>query len=519
MGELKEVDKLFQSPQEQPKNFFTRFLGLVEKGGNKLPDPVTLFLLLSALIIILSAIFALFNVEAVNPSTGETIQAVNLLSGEGLRLILTEFVGVFATFPPLGFVLVIMFGVGLAESTGMLSAIMKLGITSSPKALIVPSIVFIGMMGNVAGDAAFMIIPPIAAMVFYSIGKHPLAGLALGYASVAGGFTANLLINTTDVVLVGFTQEATKLIDPNFVASPAMNYYFITASTIMLIPVAVLINNKFVEPHLGKYEGIAEESSMDEVTDNNKKGLKWAGISLLAYIIILLLLILPENAVLRNQESGSMIDGSPFMQSIVPLTMLLFLIPSIVYGFVNGQFKSDKDVVSHLSKAMAGMGTFIVFALVAAQMIALFNWSNLGQILAIKSASLMETVGFDGLPLIISLIFVTAFINFMIASNAGKWAILAPVFIPMFMLLDINPALTQVAYRIGDSITNPITPMMAYFVITLTFAKRYEPNIEIGRFISILLPYSIIFGISWIIFLAIWYLLGIPIGPGYGINL
>jgi len=508
------------SREKKKKNIFTRFLGWIEKWGNKLPDPVTLFVLFSILILIASAFGSLMGLQAVNPATGDKISVVNLLSGDGIRKILTEFVGVFSTFPPLGFVLVIMFGIGLAESTGLLSSLMKVTITRSPKSLIVPTIVVMGMMGNVAGDAAFMIIPPIAAMIFYSVGKHPLAGLALGYASVAGGFTANLLINTTDVVLVGFTQEAANLIDPSYIANPAMNYYFIVASFFLLIPVAVFVNNKIVEPHLGKYTGLTnEKDTLDDVTAEDKRGLKAAGISLIAFIMLLLLAAMPENAILRNQETGSIIEGSPFMASLVPITMLLFLVPSIVYGIVNRQFKSDKDVVVHLSNAMSGMGTFIVFAFVASQMIAFFNWSNLGQIIAIKSASFLADIGFEGLPLIVSLVFVVASINFMISSNAGKWAILAPVFIPMFMLLNIDPALTQVAYRIGDSITNPITPMMAYFVITLTFAKRYEPDIEIGRFISVLLPYSIAFGVVWILFLIIWYLLGIPVGPGYGIHL
>lgn len=501
-------------------NLFTKFLGWVEKWGNKLPDPVTLFVLFSIIILVASAIGSAFGLKAVHPATNETISVFNLLSGDGIRKILTEFVGVFATFPPLGFVLVIMFGIGLAESTGLLSSLMKVTIIRSPKFLVVPAVVFIGMMGNVAGDAAFMILPPIAAMIFYSLGKHPLAGLALGYASVAGGFTANLLINTTDVVLVGFTQEATKLIDPSYIANPAMNYYFITASFFLLIPVAVLVNNKIVEPYLGKYTGLTNNIEvLEHVSADEKRGLKAAGISFVVFIIILLLAVLPENALLRNQETGSIIDGSPFMASLVPITMLIFLIPALAYGIATKQFISDKDIVEHLSKAMTGMSTFILFAFVASQMIAFFNWSNLGQIIAINSANFLASIGFDGLPLIISLIIVVALINFMIASNAGKWAILAPVFVPMFMLLNINPALTQVAYRIGDSITNPITPMMAYFVITLTFAKKYEPDIEIGRFMSVLLPYSITFGIVWILFLIVWYLLGIPVGPGFNIHL
>lgn len=511
---------VFEEMTDKKEKLSTRFLGRVEKYGNKLPDPVTLFVIFSFIILIASSILARLGVQAVNPATNETINVVNLLDKAGLTKILTEFVEVFITFPPLGFVLVVMIGIGLAESTGLTESIMKLTILRSPKKIVVPAIVFIGIMGNVAGDAAFIVVPPIAAMIFYSLGRHPLAGLALGYASVAGGFTANLLINTTDVVLVGFTQKAAELVDPSYVASPAMNFYFIAASTFLLIPVATWVNNRFVEPHLGSYSGSpVNEDEETVISEKEKKGIIGALIAFLIFILLLLIALLPENAMLRNAETGSMIEDSPFMASIVPLTMIMFLIPSLVYGSLSGVFKSDKDVVSHLSKSISGMGTFIVFAFVASQMIAFFTWSNLGEVIAIKGASFISSIGLKGLPLIIIFILVAAFINILISSNAAKWAILSPIFVPMFMLMDINPALTQVAYRIGDSISNPITPMMAYFVMVLTFAKRYEPNIGVGRFMSLLLPYSIVFGIVWIIFISIWYFLGIPIGPGYDIKL
>lgn len=499
---------------------FEKFLNFVERNGNRLPDPVTLFVAFSVIILLVSAIASMLGVKAVNPADNETVEAVNLLTSDGLVKILTEFVDVFITFPPLGLVLVVMFGIGIAESTGLTESIMKVTIMKSPKKLVVPMIVFVGIMGNVAGDAAFIVIPPLAAMVFYSLNRHPLAGLALGYASVAGGFTANLLINTTDVVLVGFTQSAAELIDPSYVANPAMNYYFITASTVMLIPLAVWINNKLVEPHLGNYNNKIEDIDLtSEITAKEKKALICSMVSVILFIILLLISLLPEGAPLRNPETGAMIDGSPFMASIVPLTMLLFFIPSVIYGLLAGKFKSDKDIVQHLNKAISGMGTFIVFALVASQMIAFFNWSNLGLIISIKCANFIEGIGLKGLPLILLFILISSLINILISSNAAKWAILSPIFVPMFMLMNIDPALTQVAYRIGDSITNPITPMMAYFIMVLTFARKYESNIGIGRFMSLLIPYSIVFAIGWIIFIIIWYVIGIPIGPGYGINL
>ena len=503
----------------EKKGIFIRFLFMIEKYGNKLPDPVTIFLGLAVLILIFSAIGSTAGLSAINPATDERIEVVNLLSGEGISTILTNFTSTFAAFPPLGFVLVIMIGVGLAESTGLLKAAINVSILKVHKKLIVASIVFVGMMSNVAGDAAFIIIPPLAGMIFYTIGRHPLAGVALGYASVAGGFSANLLINTTDVVLVGFTQTAAETINPDYLANPAMNYYFIAASTIMLVPVAVLVNKYFVEPHLGKYMDVYEEEKIEKTTKSEMKALKWAFIAILIFVGIIIAIIIPENSFLRNQETGSLIDGSPFMASIVPLTMFLFLLPSLVFGIMTKKFKSDKEIVSHMNKAMAGMGGFIIFMFAASQMIAFFDWSNLGQITAINGARLLENTGITGFPLLVSFVLLAASINFMISSNAGKWALLAPVFIPMFMLLNIDPAMTQAAYRIGDSVTNTITPMMAYFVITLTYAKKYEPKLEIGRFMSILIPYSIMFLIAWLIFMAIWYFLDLPVGPGFNIHL
>lgn len=503
---------------KKKRKVFKGILDRVEVYGNKLPDIVTLFVILTVGVLLASSIAGYLGWKAVNPSTNEIIAATNLLNSEGIVRILSEMVSNFMDFPPLGMVLVAMLGVGLAETTGLISALMRKTVMTSPKFLILPIIALVGIVGNAAADAAFVVLPPIAAMLFLSIGRHPIAGLVAGYASVAAGFSANLILNVLDVALAGFTQSASEIIDPSFVVSPAMNYYFSIASTFILVPVVVFVTDKIVEPRLGVYNG-DYKAEMESLTKEETRGLKWAGISFAFFSIILLALTIPKNALLRNPETGSLIQSSPLMDSLIPVILLVFFIPAIAYGIAAKTIKSDKDVAEQLTKTFSGLAYYMLIAFVAAQMIAYFSWSNLGPIIAIKGADFLKDIGLTGLPLLICFIILAALINLLIASSTAKWAILAPVFVPMFMLLGYNPAYTQMAYRIGDSITNTITPMLAYFAIILMIAKRYDKNIKIGTLMSTLLPYTLFFGVVWIIFFALWYLFGLPLGPGFGIKL
>lgn len=506
--------------EERKRGIFSRFLDSIEKYGNKLPDVLTLFFIFTVLILVVSFIASKLGWSAVNPATQEKIKVVNLLNGDGIVKILTQLVNNFMAFPPLGLVIVVMFGVGLAESTGLISAFMRKVVLSSPKKLILPIIVLTGIVGNAAADAALIVLPPIAAMIFIGMKRHPIAGLTAAYAAVAGGFSANLILNVLDVAVAGFTESSAKIIDPDFKANPAMNYYFMIVSTFVLLPVTVFVTTKIVEPRLGRYEltDASLESEANTLKPEEKRGLKWAGIAFLIYAVILGFMTIPENALLRDPETGSLIV-SPFMQSLVPIILFLFFIPALAYGIASKSIRSDKDVAEHLTKAMSGMGYYIVLAFIAAQMITYFNWSNLGSVIAIKGAEFLKGIGLIGLPLLIAFILFTALVNLLIASATAKWALLGPVFVPMFMLLGYSPAFTQLAYRIGDSITNMVTPMLAYFAIMLTFAKRYDKNMGVGTLISALIPYSIAFSIFWIILFSIWYFLGLPLGPGEYIEL
>lgn len=492
------------------RGLFSRFLDIVEKVGNKLPDPVTLFILFALAILVVSHFAAMAGLSVVNPGTNEEVKAISLLTKTGFQEIMTKMVSNFASFPPLGLVLVTMIGVGLAEGVGLISALLRKVVQAAPKKMITFAIVFAGVLANMAGDAGFIVLPPIAALVFMSVGRHPIAGMAAAYAAVAGGFSANLIVNMLDALLAGFTQTAAEIVNPDIVVNPAMNFYFLLGSCFIIVPLAIWVTEKIVEPRLPEYTG--PKLSMEPLQAVEVKGLKLAGVATLVFLSLIALTIVPENGWLRGEDGGIVI--SPFMSSLVPVIMGLFLFPALAYGFTTKALRNDKDVANEMGKAMSSMGLYIIIAFFAAQFIAYFNWSNLGIIMAVNGAELLQGIGFKGLPLLIGFILFSAFLNLFIASASAKWAIVGPVFVPMFMLLGYSPAFTQLAYRIGDSITNPITPMFAYFAILLALAKRYDKNLGLGSLISIMLPYSIVFGIAWIVFFAIWYFLGLPLGPG-----
>ncbi|WP_249870541.1 AbgT family transporter [Oceanobacillus saliphilus] len=497
---------------KKKQSFVDRFLNKVEIIGNKLPDPIVIFIILMGIILVASFIASLFNVKATNPGTGEVVEAVNLLSGEGLILILTESINNFSAFPPLGMVLVVMLGIGIAEKTGYFATVMKRVIEVAPRKLIIPTMILVAIIGNVAGDAAPVILPPLAAIVMMRLGYHPFAGLVMAYAASLGAFSANFIIGMTDALALGFTEPAAQLIDESYTGNIAMNYYFIAVSAVLLLIVTYLITTKVTIPRLGAYHG--EKISEEGVSETEKSALRWANVSLLITAGIIMALVIPENGILRNPETGSIMNDSPFMISVVFLITILFFVPGLVYGMRAKVIKSSRDFGNVLSESMATMGSYIVLVFFAAQMLAYFSWSNLGPIIAIKGAEFLQEMNFTGIPLILSFVIIAGFINLLIGSASAKWAILAPVFVPLFMLLGYDPAFTQMIFRIGDSITNPITPMLPYLPLLLAFAKKYDKNVGLGTLLSNLLPYSIIYFIVWSLFLVLWYLIGLPVGPG-----
>lgn len=498
------------------RTWLNRFLDGIETAGNKLPDPVFIFIFLCGMVLVASWLSAMAGVSAVNPASGETVSAVNLLSRANLVRIVEESVKNFAAFPPLGVVLGAMIGVGVAEKSGWFETMMKAAVNSAPRVLMVPMIIFVGIMGNMAADAAIIVLPPIAAILFMRLGYHPIAGLVCAYASVLGGFAANLTVGLTDMLAMSFTAPAADLVKPGMgeTLNVAMNYYFIAASTFLLLFVAWWLTVKVTIPRMGSYTpeagiAIADDSA---ISAQERKALRYANLTLLGMLVLLLVLTVPEGAFLRNAETGSLLEKSPLMNGMVFIIAVLFLAPGWVYARVSGRAKNMSDIAKMMGDSMSAMGSYIVIAFFAAQMLAYFNWSNLGTIMAIKGAEMLE--GQSGVTLIVGIVLISTTINMFIGSASAKWAILAPIFVPMMMLLGYHPAFTQMVYRVGDSITNPITPMMPYMPLILAFGQRYVKNFGIGTLIAALLPYSIAFGIIWTAFLVGWYLLGWPVGPG-----
>ena len=489
-----------------------KFLNGIERVGNKLPDPFILFVGLAVIVVIVSAIFHMFGATVTHPGTGEELPVKSLASGEGLQYILTSMLDNFTGFAPLGLVLAMMLGIGLAEKVGMLDYAIKKTILKSPPALITYTVVFVGIMGNIASDAAMVLVPPLAAMVFYKIGRNPIAGLAAGYAAAGAGFTANLLIAGTDALLAGITTEAAQIIDESFVVTPVDNWYFNIVSVFLLTLVGGLVTNKFVEPRLGKYKGEEVEGAVEEEHPKAGKAFRNSIIAGFIYWALVLTVIFLPDSPLRNEEGG--IVPSPFLDGIVPIILFFFIAIGTTYGITVEKIKSSKDIGKYMAESMKDMSSYIVLIFAISQFISYFSWSNIATWVAVNGADLLKDLSFTGIELIIAYIIFTALMNFLITSGSAKWALEAPVFVPMFMQLGYHPAFTQVAYRVADSSTNIVTPLMPYMVITLSFMQKYDKKAGIGTFISLMLPYSICFLLTWIVLILLFVFLGIPFGPG-----
>ncbi|WP_085505824.1 AbgT family transporter [Thalassobacillus devorans] len=496
------------------RGMFQRFLDGIETVGNKLPHPVTLFAVLALLVIVLSGIVSSLGISVEHPGEeGEMVEVKNLMNKEGIQYLFSSMTENFIGFAPLGVVLVTMLGIGIAERTGLISALLRGFVLSVPQRLITFGLVFAGVMSSVASDAGYVVLPPLGAVIFAAIGRHPLAGLAAAFAGVSAGFSANLFLSATDAMLGELTIDAAAIIDPAYAETMniAMNYYFIIVSVFLLSIVGAWVTEKIVEPRLGEYKGEYRED-LKGLDATEKKGLKWAGISVAIAIILTALLIVPSGAPLRGDD-GSIIQ-SPFMSSLVPIITILFFIPGLFYGIATKEIRNDKDVANQLSDTMAAMGMFIVLAFTAGQFVAYFSETNMGLVIGVYGAEFLEAANLSGIPLILGFIVVSAIINLFIGSASAKWAMMAPIFVPIMMQLGYSPELTQMAYRVADSTTNIITPLMTYFAIIIAFAQKYDKKMGIGTMISVMFPYSIVFLIAWTIMLIVWMMFGIDLGPG-----
>lgn len=502
------------TPTEQPDK--KGFLNFIEKWGNRLPDPFFIFVYLAVFVVLLSWLVSSLGTTVVHPGTGEELAIQSLVSGEGIRYILAETINNFTGFAPLGLVLVMMLGIGLAERVGLMETAIKKSILNAPKSLITYAVIFTGIMGNLASDAAFILVPPLAAMVFASVGRHPLAGLAAGFAGTGAGFTANILITGTDALLSGISTEAARAIDDTMIVTPVDNWYFMSASVIVMAIVGAIITEKLVEPRLGKYTG-RTDNSFEPVTKQENKGLLNAVIAGAVYIgLIALLLFLPGSPV-RNEEGG--IIPSPFLSGIVPIILFFFITVAVAYGITVKKITESKDIPAYMGDAIKDMSGYIVLIFAAAQFISYFNWSNLGIWLAVNSAEFLTSINMTGLPVMVGFSVLAALLNLLIFSGSAQWALMAPIFIPMFMLLDYHPAFVQLAFRIADSSTNIITPLNPYILIVLAFMREYDKKAGLGTLISLMLPYSLIFFGVWLVMMIIFALTGLPIGPGISLRM
>jgi aminobenzoyl-glutamate transport protein len=494
-----------------------RFLAVVERGGNALPHPATLFVLFALGIVVLSDVAVRAGVTAAHPRTGEPIVPVSLLTLAGLHRILTETVRNFTSFAPLGTVLVALLGIGIAESSGLIGAAMRTLVLSAPKRLLTLVIVFAGVLSNMASEIGYVLLVPLAALIFQAAGRHPIAGLAAAFAGVSGGYSANLLLGTVDPLLSGITQESARIVHPEALVNPACNYYFMFVSTFVITLTGTWITERVVVPRLGPWSGAPSssgaEASVQPLTRAEKRGLLAALAATLVLAAVLLWGTVPEDGFLRDPKTGELLH-SPFMSGIVTLIFVGGAVAGLAYGIGARTIRSDSDVMAGMGKAMSTLGGYMVLVFFAAQFVAYFNWTNLGLILAVKGAGWLGSSGLQGTPLMIAFVLLTAGVNLFIGSASAKWALMAPVFVPMFLVLGYPPETTQCAFRIGDSCSNIISPMMSYFALIISFFQRYDPRAGIGTLVATMLPYTLSFLLVWSALFALWLELGLPLGPG-----
>lgn len=497
--------------------YATRFLDRIERLGNRLPHPTLLFVWLCGLILLLSALFAWLGVSVAHPLSGDEVVAVNLLSVEGLHRILGESVSNFVRFAPVGSVLVAVMGIGVAERSGLIGVLLRVSILRAPPKLLTFLVALLGVLSSIAMDSGYVVLIPLAGILFHAAGRNPLAGIAVAFAGVSAGFSASLLIVPLDAILAGLTTEAAALVEPGYTVNPAANYYFNVVSTLLVAVVATVVTERIVVPRLGTLTTEVEPEVLDrELSAEERRGLRAVGLLTLAVIGWLLWGLIPQNGFLREAGTGSVVS-SPFLNGIVTVIAAYGVLAGWLFGRLSGRFDSSRSVIEAMEGSLALMASYLVLMFFAAQFVSYFAWSQLGLISAIRGADLLLALNLGPVPLVIGFVVLIGLINLLLGSASAKWALLAPVFVPMLLLTGITPEATQMAFRVGDSVTNIITPLMPYFGVVVAFAQRYDRNIGIGTIIATMLPYSLWLFVTWSLLLVGWVMLELPPGPGAGI--
>lgn len=519
------------TPQTQ-----TGVLGWVERIGNKLPDPFWLFVILAILTALSSWVGSRIGMSATNPGTGETLQVESLLTGENISKMVSEAVNNFVAFPPLGVILTVMLGVAVAEHSGLLSAMIRAMVAKVSPRMLTFMLALAGVTGSIASDAIFVIIVPLGAMAFHAVGRSPLVGTMVGFAAAAGGFNASLILNITDLLLAGISTSGAQILDPDYEVSPLANIFFVIPSSIVLAVLITLVTELYVEKRSGNMvdeveindealdiettaaSGDNDDNNDDEETsslslsDVEAKGLKWSGVALLIFFVFyFLLLFLPASPFARPEE-GFM--ESPLIRAIAVPIALMFLAVGLVYGFVTKSITGAADVPAFMAKGLTTLVPILVLFFAVAQFLAWFNWSNLGSWTAIKGAELLQRWDLPTVLLFFGFVVMVTLVNLFITSGSAQWSLMAPIVVPMMMLVGVSPEVTQMLFRIGDSASSIITPMSPYFALTLTFMQKYFKKAGVGTLISMALPYFFAILLGWFAFFLLWYFLGIPLGPG-----
>ncbi|MCB1671878.1 MAG: AbgT family transporter [Gammaproteobacteria bacterium] len=513
-------------------------LAWIERTGNRLPDPVFIFLWCILAVVIISVIAAMAGVSAAHPTQLDgagnplIIEAQSLLSATNVRRLLVEMPATFAGFYPLGFVLVVMLGAGVAERSGLFAAAMSSAVSKAPQAILTPTVALVAMLGNLATDAAYVVLIPLAGVVFAAAGRHPIAGIAAAFAGVSGGFSANLVVGPLDALLFGITEASAETIDAGWDVNIAGNWYFIVGMTVLFLPVIWLVTDRLIEPRLAPADAAngdggdlfesttagAVKTNAADLSKAEKLGLKRAGLAALGIVLCWAFLCLGPGTPLVDESAAVEARLNPLYQSLVAGFFLLFLATGWAYGSATGSISGHRDIVRMMSEAMADLGYYLVLAFAAAHFVALFNWSNLGLIFAIGGASALEASNLPLSVLLVLIILLTGVINLFVGSASAKWALLGPVLVPMLMLIGVSPEMSTAAYRVGDSATNIITPLMPYFPLILIFCQRWQRNFGIGSLAATMLPYSLWLLITGLVMTIAWVILGLPLGPGASVG-
>ena len=498
-------------------------LGWIERGGNRLPDPVVIFLYGILAMVVISLLAAAAGTFALHPTQVDAagnalvIEAQSLLSADNIRRLLVEMPKTFTGFHPLGYVLVVMLGAGVAERAGLLGSAMSAAVRNVPKLLLTPAVALVGMLGNLAADAAYVVLIPLAGVIFAAAGRHPVAGIAAAFAGVSGGFSANLLPGQLDALLFGITESAAETIVPTWDANVAGNAWFIVAMTLVFLPIIWYITDRVIEPRLAPMaaEGRAEATADADqgLSEDQRRGLKWAGFAVLGVVSLWVFLTVGPGTPLIDESAPPESRFNPLFQSLVAGFLVVFLAAGWAYGAAAGTVKNHRDLVAMMRDAMGDMAYYLVLSFAAAHFVAMFNWSNLGLIFAIHGADVLESSGLPDVALMAAIILFAAVLNLFIGSASAKWALLAPVLVPMLMLLGLSPEMSTAGYRVGDSATNIITPLMPYFPLVLVFAQRWQKEFGLGSLVATMLPYSVFLLLGGLLLTVVWVFLGLPLGP------